>query len=390
MLPEMPSTAAAGRRYLPVAAAIAAAAIVAMASFPGCQDTNRSPRSQQVGTAQTREQMNTQNLLYAFSVLRGIDEGQTQKSLHTVVDRLNQWSQHKEPLPDWTPDPLLAELPKELHDLNSVRHLDELKFVQTDGRDLQQTVWLSAIADRARGEDSAALATAQSLFDWVVRNIQLERDGAIEVPHLPGETLLFGRGTAADRAWIFALLARQQRLDVVMLALPSKEASAEPRLWLPALFLDGELYLFDTRLGLPILGPDGKPVATLNDVLADEKLLRNLDVDEQRRYPVAAGDLERVAVLVEGSPMYLSERMRLVEAELPGKESLVITTRPAALAERIKSHPHVESVRLWELPYERIRSIANPDAQDRAGAEAFYRAHSGPVASPRAAPARSI
>ena len=56
------------------------------------------------------------------------------------------------------------------------------------------------------------------------------------------------------------------------------------------MLLDGELYLFDTRLGLPSAGPDGKPVATLRDVLADEKRLRAMDLEmgqpQPRLYPM--------------------------------------------------------------------------------------------------------
>ena len=180
------------------------------ATLAGCQDTNRSPRTRQKGSAASREEMNNQNLHYAFSVLRKSEESQTADVFPIVVDRLNQWGQQKQPAADWTPDRLIKTLPDDLQALPAVQNLAVLKFPPSDGPELQQTVWLSEIAKRARGADSQAVATAQSLFDWVVRNVQLERDGTIEVPHLPREILLLGRGTSADRAWIFSLLARQQ------------------------------------------------------------------------------------------------------------------------------------------------------------------------------------
>src|SRR5205807_2194549 len=104
---------------------------------------------QQVGSSQAREQMNTQTLVFAFSVLRGIDEAQTDSSLTMVVERLNQWSQKKSPIPDWKPDPLLHDLPEELRDLFAVVHLADLKFPLGDGHELQQAVWLNEIASRA-------------------------------------------------------------------------------------------------------------------------------------------------------------------------------------------------------------------------------------------------
>ncbi len=307
--------------------------------------------------------MNDQNLQYAFDILRGTEEFQTAESLSTVVGRLNQWSQHKRPLADWQPEPILETLPEDLRGLPVVRHLGELNFPTSDGADLQQTVWLSAIAERARGQQTQPLAIAQALFDWVVRNEQLERDANMQVPHMPREILVLGRGTVADRAWIFSLLARQQGLDVVELAIAGREPGDEPRPWLPALFVDGELYLFDVRLGLPIAGPDGKPVATLKDVLADEKLLRSMDLDPQRLYPITADDLQHIVALVEASPMYISHRMQLVESEIPGKETLVLAAHPSLLAERVKSHPSITSVQAWRLPYERMKALTKIDRE---------------------------
>jgi hypothetical protein len=360
----------------------AVAAIIAMVA--GCQDTNSSPRTQQFSSATSRQEMNDENLNYAFSVLRNTEEFQTPEALTTVVERLNQWIGHKQPFPDWAPDPLLEKLPDELLDSSAVRNLRPLRFPAKDAHDLQQTVWLAEIANRARGPDSQPLAVGQGLFDWVVRNIQIERDNTVAVPHLPRETLLLGRGTAADRAWLFSLLARQQGLDVVMLGLSSKEAADEPRFWLPALFVDGELYLFDTRLGLPIAGPDGKPVATLKEVLADEKLLRSMDLEmdlpQQRPYPVRVADLERIVILLEASPVYLSHRMQLVESDVLGKETLTLTVRPSALAARVATHPNVASVQLWQLPYERIRAAERMERETQQKAQAEFFAFGPPTA----------
>jgi hypothetical protein len=337
----------------------------------GCQDTNRSPRTARVTSATSREQMNDQNLQYAFDVLRSTTEFQTPESLSTVVARLNQWTQQKRPNADWHPEPILETLPQDLRDLPAVRGLGELRFPPLDGFELQQTVWLSAVAERARGQESQPLPIAQALFDWVVRNEQIERDANMPVPHMPREILILGHSTAAERAWIFTLLARQQGLDVVELAIAG-DGAEEPRLWTPAVLLEGELYLFDTRLGLPIAGPEGKPVATLRDVLADEKLLRAMDVDSQRVYPITTEDLKHVVALVEASPMYISQRMQLVASELPGKETLILTAHPSELAEKVKSHPGITGVQAWRLPYERIKKQMNLDRETQLKAVAEF------------------
>ena len=120
------------------------------------------------------------------------------------------------------------------------------------------------------------------------------RDAPAEqrLPLLPWHVLVFGRGTALDRAWLFQLMARQQGLDVVLLAysdMSEKDLAAGDgkRWWCAALALEGAatggqpagLYLFDTGWGTPNSGPDGKGVATLSQSAADDKRVRSLDID---------------------------------------------------------------------------------------------------------------
>ena len=104
-------------------------------------------------------------------------------------------------------------------------------------------------------------------------------------------------------------------------------------------------------------------LATLKDVLADEKLLRSMDLDPQRLYPVTAEDLQHLVALVEASPMYISHRMQLVESEIPGKETLVLAAHPSLLAERVKAHPSITSVQAWRLPYERMMALMKIDRE---------------------------
>ena len=157
---------------------------------------------------------------------------------------------------------------------------------------------------------------AKSLFDWTVRNIQLEPDDRSRIPRFPWETLLYGRGTASERAWVFILLLRQLDIDAAVLAIdvgpaagkeqgekgerkevsgegknkkdsPQSERSAEKKragepekaaesnenasasrvggektdqnlqAWCVGVLIEGKVYLFDPLLGLPIPAPNG-------------------------------------------------------------------------------------------------------------------------------------
>jgi Tetratricopeptide repeat len=303
-------------------------------------------------------------LYYAIGVLRGMDDTSRSDTLNSVVARLNQWIASQPALPDWKPDPLVATLPAELRQLATLKTLGDLEFLPTDGTALRQIIWLREVSEHAAGPESDALARATRLFDWTVRNIQLEASGTAAVPHVPADILLLGRGEANDRAWVFMLLARQQGLDVVMLARPGSDPAKVVDL-LPALLQDGKLYLFDPTLGMPVPGPGGSGVATLGEVAGDDGLLRRLDLDAGHPYPLKSADFQQVVALVEASPIYLSQRARLVESALAGKQQLALSVQPSKLAERLKTVAHVQDVGLWPLPYERFRQRAEPDEDGR-------------------------
>jgi tetratricopeptide (TPR) repeat protein len=309
---------------------------------------------------------------------------------------------------------MTATLPKPLRELPQVKNLDKMEFTPFDGFALLEAAWLHDISLSARGDVVDDLDRVRNLFDWTVRNIQLEPDRRDRIPQLPRETLLFGHGTAAERAWVFILLLRQLEIDAAILAIdhpreqglgtsvPSSVPSAKPgskpsaklgsassssnkkaenslHPWCVGVLIGDEVYLFDPLLGLPIPAPDGVTLdetgqlairpATLAQVAADAKLLRRLDLDASHPYRVKAVDPKRVIPLLEASPPYLSRVMKAIESHLVGQQrKLVLTTlltappeRPAAQAERPASQAerwkaaHVAESRLWLLPFETIQ-----------------------------------
>ncbi|HEY2838535.1 MAG TPA: tetratricopeptide repeat protein [Pirellulales bacterium] len=337
--------------------------LATLAIATGCDQNKRTTSKPSFDTPTSRVQKNDENLTYAIRLLRNVDSATTPDALAPIVARLNQWGQKVSPKADWKPDPMLLTLPEKLRQIKAMQGLAGLDFPASDGRELVQVIWLNEIARRVGGASNESLPKAQALFDWVIRNIQIEAESDVPVAHGSTEILLFGRGTAEDRAWIFSLLARQQGLNVVLLALPGKTEADAPKLWLPALLDKGELYLFDTRMGLPIAGPEGQSVATLAQAAADPAILRAMDADELHPYPVKAEDLHDLIAYVEGSPIYLSHRMQLVEEKLGGDESLILSVFPQEIAEELRGKPGVGSVRLWPLPFERLQGLEKPNRE---------------------------
>ena len=280
---------------------------------------------------------------------------------------LNQWIRQSDPKTDWQRDPLIDTLDAnvrndaQLSAQISPEGLAARAFKPDDARHIQEAIWIRDISRWAHGDGFDDVARATAIFDWTVRNIQLEPDDD-SVPRRPWQTLLFGRGTAEQRAWVFARLGRQLGLDVVILSIPSAPAgdgksapkTAAAKFWLPALFSEGQLYLFDTRLALPVPGPEGKAVATLEQVRKDDSLLRKLDIDGAK-YPLTAESLKSIEIDLVADPFALSRRASQMEANLSGDDRLTLAAKPMELAGRLKSIPGVSTIRLWDFPFETLQ-----------------------------------
>ena len=364
-------------RYFAVAILVLAAA--------GC-DRTPTPQSRPAPTTSSPDsRQNAEIFAYVAGILNGLDQFDTAIALpqdnerlneaarrllengvpSTLLSQLNQWAAAQPAVEGWRRDPLLGSLPGELQALPQLKLLDSRSFTTEDGFDLRQAVWLRNISQLAAGHTQDDLELAGRLFDWVVRNIQLddeppppEDESAVlaPLPLLPWQTLVLGHGQPIDRAWLFALLARQQGLDVVVLS-RTDESPESPPLSLSALLLNDDLYLFDFTLGLPVPGPGRVGVATLSQAAGDETVLRQLDLDEEHPYPLTHADLSDVAALVEASPMYLSERMALLESNLSGDQKIVLSANAGGVAQRVEACQHVGAARLWPLAYERAEAI---------------------------------
>jgi hypothetical protein len=121
-----------------------------------------------------------------------------------------------------------------------------------------------------------------------------------------------------------------------------------------------KLYLFDTSLGLPIAAPKGLSAgkqgeleimpATLEEVVADPKLLDQMAAVPDAPYWAAKADVKHAVALIEASPLYLEPRAKRMEASLTGDQKMVLSTNPTAQAAHFKAAGATDA-RLWDLPY---------------------------------------
>lgn len=297
-------------------------------------------------------------------------------ALRLVVERANQWLRNLPPAgadDAWRLDPLIDQLPPELREADGVAKvvaessLRDGVFSDPEGRLLEEAVWCRDISQWVRSDITGDLDAALALFDWTVRNIQLDppvgegdepRQRAATMIHHPWQALVYGHGTAEHRAWVFAEFCRQQAIDVVLLRPGQGEGDAEPPL-LAAALIEDQLYLFDPALGLPLPGPEGAgDVGTLAELVKDDGLLRQFDVGDKFTYPLAAKQLDGATALVVASPLQLARRSALLEAKIEGEDFVELATDASTLATLVEQLPHIGAATLWEQPFQALHDEA--------------------------------
>jgi hypothetical protein len=365
----------------------------------GCRQPNVTKHGR---AGRTAEQSTSRNLTQAIDYLARANEFDQAEAYQQVAFLMNRWLDGRPVDEEWTPDPLTARLPREIRNTAEMQELERTQIRLNDVYALQQAIWLRDLSNwisEGPGDaeieawldepavgleefEARQLLVATRLFDWTIRNVQLDEllpyptkaavgpaAGAEQIARpedpppmrgvpgpgyqrLPWQTLLYGHGDAHERARVFILLCRQQGIDAAMLAFPTQSIPPRPRPWLPAVQIADQLYLFDTQLGLPIPGPGGRGVATLEQVRQDPQLLAALGVGSANPYDVGPDDLKAVLALMDVAHYDVSRRMGLIEQHLSGDYRVVLTVAPTKLAQRLERASSLDSVAFWRAPME--------------------------------------
>ena len=258
---------------------------------------------------------------------------------------------------------------------NFEKYASELRtkglFVQySDVEYMKQCVWLRDVSNWARGDRQALLERVVNLFDWTICNIDFRdkvvpmgRDQVMEMPlQYPWQSMLLGYSTLWDRTWVFIELLRQQRIDACLLSVPHPENPKLPLYWAVGVLLEGELYLFIPPSGMPLPGPGGAKIAedgslsfpeiaTFSQVLKDDKLLRQLDVSEEQKYPITSELLSQSTAWLVAAPETASMRMKVLESELSGEQNMVLYTDLAEQRRCFGEMPSIAAIDIWKHPF---------------------------------------
>jgi len=250
------------------------------------------------------------------------------------------------------------------------------------------------------------------LFDLTVRTVALNNSFDPLTPQTTYDTVVVGRGRAEDRAWVFGELLRQAGFDSVILrpktSAPAPASSTKPAAktgasadssaprWLVGVLLDKQVHLFDPTLGWPIPSPDDKPTsmtvrrpATLAQVIADDGLLRKLDVSPEKKYPLRAADLKSVQVEIITSSRYSEPRIKRIESFLAGNRSTMVYAPLADVGGRPGLRARVEAagggawkkedVSVWDYPDNQLSAAHHLEGDAKSLHDAYWLPFEGPV-----------
>ncbi|MDA1015545.1 MAG: hypothetical protein O3A00_13965 [Planctomycetota bacterium] len=294
-----------------------------------------------------------------------------------AVSVLNDW--WKTVKTDATRD--AVELPDHiagLVDAEAIERAERPQFSGRDGSHIRTCLMLNAIAKRIANDkrypDDEARTLA--LFRFVNEAVSLRLESTL--PLSPFECLMSGKGTAEDRAWIFASLLRQLRIDAVILKPKSDAADvADEDRWLVGALLDSDVLLFDANYGLPIPSPgdDAKSLfvvkaARLSEVKADSRILAAMNQDD-RPYSLSDIDLSELRVEVITDSTFWAPRMRQFEEQLAGQTSAMFFDGLSdakdfdGLIKRVTQYVgrrwEPADVAIWRLPEERLVAFEQLD-----------------------------
>jgi hypothetical protein len=181
---------------------------------------------------------------------------------------------------------------------------------------------------------------ALAAFAWVARQVRFSESAGEPAP--PEYVLRRGWGSAHERALVFLALLDQLNIPGCMIALP------DARAWLPGALVGKDILLFETRLGLPLPGPDGLP-ANFAQLRLDPAFLQKLSVDKEHPYDVTPEQARGAELQVSCPLCALAPRMGFLEQLLAPGIKARLTVSPAGRLQAFRAAvPKDCAVRAWD------------------------------------------
>lgn len=365
--------------------------VVGLVSSVGC-DPNKKQSAEQLEQQVVAQEAKVENLSEAMRFVDNLADYNRMEAVKEVGYQLNAWMATDRNNVSSTKIPeLIRSLPEDIRAYPPLSRVDSREFTQADVGYLMQSRLFAGVAKwTANSPLSDAvwkdwlqkpeivggkplsevgvgnLQLAYKFFDWSIRNIQLVGDAkdievlpkdprlplndtALGYRQLPWQTLMYGSGDFIERGRVFTELARQRNIDTVWLAIGKADSVAPASLWLIGVPIEDEIFLFDSKLGIPIPGPEQVGIATLRQALDDESILRRLNISGRFKYPLDAKGAQSVIALIDADVSMISGRMKRLQESLTSDLRTELYVDVDALASKLKSYPKIQGVQCWTL-----------------------------------------
>ncbi|MSR56282.1 MAG: hypothetical protein EXS05_01235 [Planctomycetaceae bacterium] len=361
---------------------LAGLGILALTFAAGCPKPDSSTTSAGTGAAGGSSQPDDQceDLLATVHDTFQLHRLEITTTVADGVNRLNDWQRGC--APQSTAGGALPPAIRKVMTAAQRDALTETLFTPRDGEHLRDGMMLRSLgqfAFQTADLNPTELQRVVAAFEFVIRNVELIAKAPYGLPLTLYDIGLVGKGTPADRAWLFAGLLRNEKIDSVLLvAAAAQDGSANPEeVALVGVLLDGQTYLFDPLLGVPVPGPQPSEsaVATFEQAVTDPSVLRQLDVGNDFHYPLESAGLRRARVLAISDSAFWSDRMRRLQGEFTGRQTMVIadplhdTADGPGLWSRVARSGgefwSADRMGLWNYPETQLAAHAELDATRR-------------------------
>jgi hypothetical protein len=358
----------------------------------GCEPTKSKETSAQALPDATVQESKGENLREAIRFLDNITEYDRSQAIKEVGYQLNSWmaTDQNDVFSTKIPE-LVRSLPEDVRRYAPLSRVDSREFTAADVQFVMQSRLFASVAkwtslatisdpiwknwiekpDIVGGKElseveASNLQLAYRFFDWTIRNIQLEgdamdvevlpkdprlplNDNALGYRQTPWQTLTYGRGDFIERGRVFTELARQKNIPTVWLAVGKVDSLAPPSIWLIGVPIADEIFLFDSKLGIPIPGPNQVGIATLRQVQQDDSILQRLSVSGRFKYALDFQGVQEVIALIDTDPSMIAGRMKRLQESLTSDLRTELYVDVDGLAEKIRKLPKIQGVQGWSL-----------------------------------------
>ena len=359
---------------------------------PSCfrNGESRQPRHRESEAFESDDQTDSIDRAMPFvPMLMRFERGSILKDFN---NQLNSWALKQTAPTSWKRSSLLASFPESLLSTDFGARLDRMEFADLESEYLAQcklmkdvgqwiverpyrdslfAPWMIQQFDKLPQSDAIRLEQTLKIFDWTIRNISLEgtpkdiealvRDPILPLSDigagyrmLPWQTMMIGRGDAIQRSRVFTQLLFQLDIPAVVLALPDKATTSTENdrlLWCVGVPIGGEIYLFETRFGIPLPVADQAAVATLREAKTNASILRRAKLPGRFEYPVSIGDLSKAIALIDVEPFAIGVSAKALEERLTGEYRMKLSIDTDRVIESLRAIDPELKVQLWQLPW---------------------------------------